>query len=213
MISVRPSKLAWKVILPGCAVVGMAIAATLSSETVSARGPTTSAFLGASPGVAVPFETVPLPPVPNPFPVSYPFITAIGSRGPFDPTFEQFVTGDFVIRTEAQMRFVWQTLFNVPYKGKLFDFDSSFVVLMGDGLSDPSFGFDICHVETFDATFANVNKFDEPTIQPGLVVVGVTFLPGPPPPPADPIYHVAAVKISNQFFSDILFHRETFFAP
>ena len=110
MINGRARKLAWKVIVPGCAVVGMAIAVTLSSEPVSARGPAASAFLGASPGVAVPFETVPLPA--EPFPVQYPFITAIGPRGPFDPTFEQLVTGDFVIRTEVQMRYVWQTLFN-----------------------------------------------------------------------------------------------------
>ena len=84
---------------------------------------------------------------------------------------------------------------------------------MGGGLLHPDFGFDITSVDQFETTFTSGGKFAENYLESALAVVGTTFLPGPPPKPADDVYKVAAVIIPNQFLDDIVFNRQVFAAP
>lgn len=162
-------------------------------------------FVGASAGNPIPFDVVPLPPVMEsphndpPAPVHQPFI----------PSFGQLVNGEIVIRSHQEMRHVWRRLFDVPYNASLFDFDSSFVVMMGNGLNHPGFGFDITDVEQFEAMFEGHGTY----LEYALAIVGTATLPGPPPPPKDPVYHVSAVRIARDYSGDILFSRQVLAAP
>ena len=163
-------------------------------------------FQGATEGIPVSFDVVPLPPVTA---TSVAASLTQTSGGPFVPSFAQLVSGETVITSNAEMEFVWHRLFREPYDPSLFDFDSSFVVMMGNGLQHPYFGFEITNVEQFTATFQS----DATYLEYPLAIVGTEILPGPKPPPKDPVYKLSAVKIANEFVGDIIFSRQVLALP
>ncbi len=191
--------------------LGAWLAVALESGPKAVAGPIggSSLFLGASQGVPVAFDPVLLPPVAAP----RPFALQAAPRGPCVPAFVDLVNGETVITDAVRMKHVWRLLFKTPLNPTLFDFDTSFVVLMGGGLLHPDFGFDITSVDQFEATFTSGGRFAENYLESALAVVGTTFLPGPPPKPADDVYKVAAVIIPNQFLDDIVFNRQVFALP
>ena len=107
------------------------------------------------------------------------------------------------------MEYVWHRLFRAPYDPSQFDFDSSFVVLMGNGLQHPEFGFEITSVEQFTATFHS----DATYLEYPLAIVGTEILPGAKPPTMDPVYKLSAVKIANDFMGDVIFSRQVLALP
>lgn len=163
-------------------------------------------FQGATAGIPVNFEIVPLPPVAGtPAGES---LTQTSDR-PFVPGFVQLVSGEIVITSNAEMEYVWHRLFRAPFDPSQFDFDSSFVVMMGNGLQHPFFGFEITDVEQFIATFQREDTY----LEEALAIVGTEILAGPEPPPMDPVYKLSAVKIANDLLGDIIFSRQVLALP
>ncbi len=163
-------------------------------------------FQGATAGVPVEFEIVPLPPVAG-TPAGESLTHA--SAQPFVPGFARLVSGEIVITSNAEMEYVWHRLFRAPYDPSQFDFDSSFVVMMGNGLQHPFFGFEITDVEQFTATFQSGDTY----LEYPLAIVGTAILPGPKPPPKDPVYKLSAVQIANDFRGDVIFSRQVLALP
>lgn len=163
-------------------------------------------FQGATEGIAVDFEVVPLPLVAGSPGAAF---HAQESGRPFIPSFAQLVSGEIVITSNAEMRHVWHRLFHEPYDPSQFDFDSSFVAMMGNGLQHPYFGFEITDVEQFTATFQSGDTY----LEYPLAIVGTETLPGPKPPPMDPVYKLSAVKIANDLLGDIIFSRQVLALP
>lgn len=163
-------------------------------------------FQGATEGIPVGFDVVLLPQV-----AATQFAASLTqtSAGPFVPSFAQLVSGETVINSNAEMEFVWHLLFREPYDPSLFDFDSSFVVMMGNGLQHPDFGFEITSVEQFTATFQS----DATYLEHPLAIVGTDILPGAKPPSMDPVYKLSAVKIANDFMGDVIFSRQVLALP
>ncbi len=190
--------------------LGAWLAVALESGPKAVAGPIagSSLFLGASPGVPVAFDPVLLPPVAGP---GRPAL-ATARPDPCVPAFAHLVSGETVITDDVKMKQVWSLLFDAPFP-TLFDFDTTFVVLMGGGLLHPDFGFEITSVDEFQATFTSGGLSPETYLETALAVVGTTLLPGPPPKPADDVYKVAAVIIPNQYLDDIVFNRQVFAAP
>ncbi|MCP3906292.1 MAG: hypothetical protein GY715_21935 [Planctomycetes bacterium] len=176
-------------------------------------------FVGAAAGIPVEFDVVPLPPVtggPGPSPGAItPAAPSFGIEAtprdpacPFAPTFGELVTGETIITSSAQMRAVWSRLFDTPYPSASFDFNTSYVVLMGGGLMHPWFGFEIAAVDEFEATFADGGPFPTNYLEYPLAVVAVTTFPGVKPPPMDPVHKVSAVRIPKTFLRDVIFNRQ-----
>lgn len=169
-----------------------------------------SYFLGAGPGTALPFESVTLPQTTGaPHPDAGPgLLQMLSVKSAFSPTLHELLEGQTVITTDAQMREVWRRLFVQPYDAAQFDFESSFVVLMGGG-SIANGSFDITAVERVDAEYA------EPAGPGGgegdesfLSVTATTFLSGVQPvdpPPAQ--WRLSAVKIPRELLDDVVFRR------
>ena len=178
----------------------------LSTGTAFAAARSWAYFLGASEGVAVPFETVALP-VPAPDGNDLPRQVRASAASAFAPRLEQLLEGEIVIETERQMREVWARLFDVPYDASLFDFGETFVVLMGGGTL--AFGsFDIAAVEQVDATYATPGGFGDRETETFLSVTATTFLPGVmPQDPPPPQWHVSAVNVARELLDDIVFRR------
>lgn len=194
-------------LLGGSTVLLLAAAFSGPGQVFAGAGGPASNFLGAGAGSPIAFDLIKLPAV----------IVAIGApavsfhNNPFAPDFETLVQGETVITTQRQMHYVWSRLFGIPFDPELFDFDNTFVVLMGNGLQHPAYGFEITNVEQFEGSF--VSEMNDVYLEHALAVVATEFLPGPPPKPADPIYMVSAVTINKQFLGDILFSRQVFAAP
>ncbi len=195
------------------AIALFAFAACLSGPdgaTAARRGGQGPAlFLGAGPGTPVPFSLVRLPEVDPGGAAELSLVTTHA----FDPSFDELVSGNVVITTNSQMRAIWRRLFAEPYDPGLFDFSTSFVVLMGGGLMHPAIGFWIEAVESYEAAFQPVMKHQEALVEDALAVTAITFLGGPPPPPADDVYHVSAAHIDRAFLAPVLFHRDVLAAP
>jgi len=162
----------------------LALAALLTLGLAAAAPVVVSSFLQAPAGVAVPFKAVALPPVRlngnRPAP-------AQRISGPLSPTYNDGLSGNLVIETDAQMKLVWEAVLLGPYDPTLFDFQNNFVVWMGGGALQLG-SFDISAVERVDALWNNPLGFGGSTEQDAfLAVTGLTFLPGafpqfPPPP-------------------------------
>ncbi len=163
-------------------------------------------FQGATEGIPIDFDVVTLPPV-TATPVAMSLTQT--SAGPFVPSFAQLVSGETLITSNAEMEYVWHRLFHEPYDPSQFDFDSSFVVMMGNGLQHPYFGFEITNVEQFTATFQSGDTY----LEYPLAIVGREILAGPKPPPKDPVYKLSAVRIANDFMGDVIFSRQVFALP
>lgn len=204
-------------------IAGLAVAATVLSGAVAGIIGGFPAFEGASAGVPVPFTPVVLPAVSDTAQPSAALeadgmvmgasVAARDAARPFQPTFAALVTGETVITTDAQMRSVWETLFDTPYPAQVFDFRDEFVVLMGGGAMHPWFGFDIAAVDRFDATWSDGGPFPTTYIESGLAVAAVTTLPGVKPEPMDPEFKVSAVRIDRTHLAEVLFNRQVFAAP
>jgi hypothetical protein len=165
-------------------------------------------FLGAAAGNAVPFEYVVLPP-PSPAPQvgDLPLFQRLAPRSPFSPRLQQLLEGETLVTSEKQMREVWDRLFAVPYDAAQFDFESSFVVLMGGG-AIANGSFDISAVEQVEASYANPGGFDGDATETFLSVTATTFqsgvLPDDPPPPT---WRLSAVKVARALLDDVVFRR------
>lgn len=188
----------------------LAVLLTLSTAAVAvAATQAASFFLGAGPGSAVPFVSVALPqPTPAPPLVDLPQFRSLTGRSPFTPPLQQLLEGETLITTERQMREVWARLFSVPYDASLFDFDSSFVVLMGGG-SVANGSFDISAVEQVEASYASPGGFEgETATETFLSVTATTFLNGvQPQEPPSPAWRVSAVRIPSELLDDVVFRR------
>lgn len=196
----RPNRLAVTLSVPALAVAATAAAWASSSF-----------FLGAPAGVDVPVTHVPLPPVVwQPGQVIPP---AVANTNGFVPGVVDLLDGEIVIRNERSMRFVWSRLFGVPYDASLFDFQSSFVVLVGGGAMDQSW-FDISAVESVDATYAGGFPGSGTDVERFLSVTATTTFPGQPNPfPPPPSYRIDAVKVPLAAFDDVVFHRRVVALP
>jgi hypothetical protein len=190
----------------GLVVVGGAVAS-------SALG--LSMFQGASEGVPVFVEVVPLPPLADPTGSEgdLPLLPRSPKCDVFAPTTADLLGGNVLITSEAQMRLVWGRLFAEPYDEDLFDFDETFVVFMGSGLLLHGESFGISRAESFDGIFTGPDpKFPETYLEPSLAVISETFVPGvPPPPDHQPEYLVSAVKIDRIHLQNVIFHRSFFY--
>ena len=189
----------------------LALAALLTLGLAAAAPVVVSSFLQAPAGVAVPVNAIALPPVRlngnRPAP-------ARRVSGPLSPTYNEVLSGNLVIETDAQMRLVWEAVLLGPYDPTLFDFQNNFVVWMGGGaLQLGSFG--ISAVERVDALWNNPLGFGGSTDQNAfLAVTGLTFLPGAFPQfPPPPTWRVSAVQVSRAEFDDVVFHRTVVAAP
>jgi len=177
--------------------------ATLAVAATLAR----SSFLGAGPGSELSFDTVALPqdvlaPHGSGQPQLLPFKSA------FTPSQEQLLQGDTVITTDKQMREVWHQLFAEPYDASLFDFDDSFVVLMGGGqITNGS--FDISAVEQVQAEYSQPGgPGGDTTAETFLSVTSTTFLSGvQPADPPSATWRLSAVRIPRDELDDVVFRR------
>ena len=191
----------------------MQLIALLASAVVLAGAATLadSYFLGAGPGAAVPFEAVALPQVPG---TLLPSAGAAGTlqilplKSAFSPTLHQLLEGETVITTEKQMREVWHKLFAETYDASQFDFDESFVVLMGGG-SLANGSFDISAVEQVQADFSEPGGPGGGTATESfLSLTATTFLPGVQPvDPPSATWRLSAVKIPRELPDDVVFRR------
>ena len=168
-------------------------------------------FLGAPAGTAVPFESLVLPVVTGaPAALHLPLLQPFAPRSPFTPPLRQLLEGETVITTDRQMREVWGRLFSAPYDEALFDFDGSFVVLMGGGeIANGS--FDITAVERVEASYSNPGgPGGDPATEAFLSLTSTTFLSGvQPKDPLPASWRVSAVKISLALLDDLVFRRNT----
>jgi hypothetical protein len=166
-------------------------------------------FLGAQAGVPQPFESVALPPVALPAAPAQTLLArhALLPGSAFAPPLEQLLSGDTVITSDAQMLEVWQRLFAEPYDAGAFDFESTFVVLMGGGvIANGTFGIE--SVETVEASYADAGGPGGSPTGTFLSVTAVTFLTGVPPvDPPSPVPSVSAVAIDRALLGDVVFHR------
>ena len=160
-----------------------------------------SHLLGGSAGAPVAFELLTLPPVV----LGWHNDPASLQRCAFAPTFDDLVSGETVITSEAQMKHVWRRLFAEHFDPSLVDFERDFVVLMGGGFLHPMIDFRISSVELFEVTFEN--ELLETYVNSSLAIAGTTYLPGPPPPKMDPIPRVSAVTVSRQYLGNTIFSR------
>jgi hypothetical protein len=168
---------------------------------------TQSSFQGAPAGVAVAFQPVALPPVR--WPTSQPIPATLARMDGFTPGVLDLVTGELVITTDQQMRLVWKRLFAAPYDAAQFDFQNTYVVLMGGGALDLS-SFDISSVENVDATWSSFWSGVE--VDRFIAVTATTFIPGVfPQDPPPPTFRVSAVKVSRSFLDHVVFHRTLVF--
>jgi hypothetical protein len=108
------------------------------------------------------------------------------------------------------MREVWHRLFSEPYDAELFDFEESFVVLMGGGqLANGS--FDISAVEQVLADYSEpAGPGGSTATESFLSVTATTFLSGvqpQDPPPAT--WRLSAVKVPRDELDDVVFRRNT----
>jgi hypothetical protein len=188
-------------------------------------------FRGATAGTPVPFDPIALPPVVvgasndqgsmfglEPGGSDEALSRSAGQFGhpavdPFRPEFDELVSGMTVVTTDAQMNAVWNRLFDVPYNAALFDFETSFVVIVGGGLMHPFFGFEVTAVERFESTFSGPNGFGETYLEEALAMVATTFLPGPKPPEEDPVYKIGAVEIAFADRDDVVLNRQVLALP
>jgi len=161
-------------------------------------------FLGAPAGEGVPFEAVALPQAAP----RLGLLHALGIESAFTPPLQQLLEGETIVTNEKQMREVWRRLFAVPYEPALFDFGSSFVVLMGGG-AIANGSFDISAVERVEASYANPGGFDgDPAAEAFLSVTATTFLSGvPPEDPPIVAWRVAAVRVPRDLLDDVVFRR------
>jgi len=184
-----------------------------------------SSFLGAPAGVPLSFTTVALPPVSVPVVTSsavtshpvpgvvggVPFVPA-PCPAPWAPSLEQLLNGNTLITSDARMRDVWQRLFAEPYDPAAFDFDASFVVLMGGGPMDLG-TFEITAAEDVAASYTDPMG-TPPLVDRFLCVTATTFLPGVPPKNQDdPTYRLSAIELPRALLDDVVFHRALFAAP
>jgi hypothetical protein len=116
------------------------------------------------------------------------------------PSLERLLNGNTVIQTEAQMRDVWSQLFSEDFDGKLFDFRSTFVVLMGSSRLQLGFSFDISAAEQIIA------KYQDGSEQSFLSITADITPPGAPPPVSS-VFLLSAVGISRAFLGDVVYHR------
>lgn len=181
--------------------------ALLAAATTVAALSGLPAFLGGSQGTAVEWESIPLPPVVEGS-FNDPPPTMLNA---FTPSFQQLLTGHTVIVSDAQMRQVWRRLFQTPYNASLFDFEDTFVILVGGGSMHPFFGFAITDVESFQASFSPV-FFDGNTEETALAVRVVTTYTGIPPPKMDPEWKLVAVKVPREYLNAVIVNRQ-FIAP
>ena len=183
-------------------------------------------FEGAPAGTALSFTAVPLPPVSEtvasasivippqaPGPLNpVPILRRVTLPNPWAPTIDQLLHGETIIESNAQMRDVWQRLFEEPYDASLFDFNSDFVLLMGNGLMNLG-SFNISHVERVEADYDDPIG-GLPVTNAFLSVTATVFLPGVPPKKReDPTYRVSAARVPNAHRGDAIFHTSLFAAP
>jgi hypothetical protein len=195
-------------------IVTLALGAGACAAALAAGAPMVSSFLGAPAGEPVAFQALALPPVAASLPPSAVTATSATAQARlpagdvFAPSLTALLTGNTVIRTEPQMRAVWKQLFDVPYDASLFDFDSSFVVLMGGGVIGYG-SFEISAVEQVTASWTDPGGSDGAGASaPFLAVTSTTFLSGVPPvDPPSPVPVVSAVRIAKDLDADTLFHR------
>jgi hypothetical protein len=177
-------------------VAGAAVVATSSSV-----------FQGAPAGIPVHFQPVALPDVafapgerPHPGP---------GAISPFEPSLDQLLNGNTVVKNEAQMKQIWGRLFAGPYDASLFDFDHSFVVMMGGGFTSIA-SFGIGSVEIVNGTYPQFGFGSGGGVDsdPFLSVTSTMFFPGVMPQNPPPGHYVlSAVKVSKDLLDDVVFHR------
>lgn len=181
----------------------LAATAILGTATALAGFGAFSSFLGAGAGTSVPFQRVPLPPV---------ALGALAKACAFAPPLEQLLEGNTVITTEAAMRDTWGRLFATPYDASLFDFSTSFVVLMGAGQQTTA-SFGIGAVEQVEAGYANPGGPGGSNVpETFLSVTATLFIPGvhpQDPPPA--AYALSAVRVDQALRDDVVFHRSLIF--
>jgi hypothetical protein len=183
-------------------VATLAVAATLLP----------SSFLGAGPGTDVPFEPIALPQsvtAPHgPVSAGPGLLQTLAFKSAFTPSQEQLMQGDTVITTEKQMREVWHLLFAEPYDPTLFDFGSSFVVLMGGG-QIANGTFDISAVEVVQAEYSQPGgPGGDTTAETFLSVTSTTFLSGvQPEDPPSSTWRLSAVRIPRDQLDDVVFRR------
>ncbi|MFN0207452.1 MAG: hypothetical protein ACKVS6_14195 [Planctomycetota bacterium] len=179
---------------------------TAAAATVYAASQ--SFFLGAPAGVPVAFEYIQLPnPVLTPGERAHP---AASNYSPFNPTLDEIFYGGTVITTEAQMKHVWNRIFDVPFDASLFNFNDTFVVLMGGGATEIAV-FGISAVERVDATYPQFGFGwgGGVDVDPFLCVTSTTYFPGAYPQDPPPLHYIiSAVKISKDLFDDVVFHRD-----
>lgn len=186
-------------------VVALLAGTALAAATYVAS----SAFLSAPAGTPIHFQWVALPDVAV-LPDARPPHGGPAKDSPFNPTLDELVNGNTVITSEKQFKYVWATLFSGTFDPTLVDFNKEFVVLMGGGaMSMGSFG--IGSVERVDAQYPAFG-FGFPgsgnDTDPFISVTSTTFFPGiMPQDPPPPHYFISAVKISKEFFDDVVFHR------
>jgi len=186
------------------------LAAAIASTAALALAATLgfSYFLGAGSGSEVPFEYVALPQSTAAPTTGSSLLQVLPIKSAFSPSLNQLLEGETIITTDKQMREVWHKLFAEPYDAGQFDFQASFVVLMGGG-SIENGSFDITAVELVEA------QYSEPAGPGGgtatenfLSVVATTFLSGvqqQDPPPAS--WRLSAVKIPLDQLDDVVFRR------
>jgi len=100
---------------------------------------------------------------------------------------------------------VWGQLFSQPFDPTLFEFSSTFVVLMGGGTQPPETAFEVSAVERVTANYPRGEGFF-------LSVIATISRAGPPSEIPGPAL-VSAVKVSRPPLSDIVFHRELELLP
>lgn len=189
----------------------LSVMLALGGSAIAVCAAAFSSFLSAGAGSAVPFETVALPPVS--LGGGAPGLRSVLLPSPFNPSKDTLLNGQLVITSAAQMQVVWNQLFSAPYNPALFDFQNTFVVLMGAGLQQSGVSFGISSVEVVTASYSDLGGFGGGTADdPFLSVTSTTFFPGTqqsePPPPA---YLVSAVKVSKALQDDVVFHRALVF--
>ena len=174
------------------------------SLALGAAGVELGFFQGASPAIAIPYDSLELPPVVEGAANNPASLIAVG----FVPTFEELTNGETIIDSEKEWKQVWRRLFGgTPYNTVGVSFNTHFVVLMGAGLTSSSVSFGISSVEQFEATFKSPDWFFGDSVVPKLAITSTTVFPGVQQDPEvkpPPYYHLSAVAIPIEFKADIL---------